>query len=78
MNDDLPRAYDELCNVLKAEYPSLAGDSESSPIDPPTDGAGDGKPKEPTVITMESSVPGHGSINLEQNAQNAAWWCTML
>ena len=74
MNDDLPRAFDELCNVLKAEYPELA----ESPIDPPADGAGDGKPKEPTVITMESSVPGHGSINLEQNAQNAAWWCTML
>merc|ERR1712227_298584 len=72
VNDDLPRAYDELCSKLIEHYPSLKSDSG-----PPKDGSGDAKSDEKTVITVESSVPGQGSINLE-HGPNGSWWCVML
>lgn len=56
---------------------------ESAPMTPPIDGSGDtpasasSDKKEPTIITMESSVPGHGAIDLAQHP-NGGWWCIML
>ena len=67
VNDDFTAAYSGLCDNLLVSFPTLrpaAPPAEPAATAPPRDGSGDAQ-KEPTIITMESSVPGHGAIDLD-------------
>jgi len=107
VNDDLPRAYDEIVEILKKMYPILSEVAPNVAIITPAGDAPVGQVEncinknaishqnycsefelrffliinllkaektEKTIITVESSVPGQGTI-----AQPAASsWCVML
>lgn len=73
VNDDLPKAYEEIVEILKKMYPILTATSAD------VRASGDAaivEPKEKTIITVESSVQGQGTQ--PQNENPEVWWCVML
>jgi guanylate kinase len=69
VNDDFDRCYQEFVGFLKSHYQMLRG------IGGEGDGPGSQVKPEATVLTVESSVPGHGEIGQHPDG---TWWCTML